>query len=131
MSSTLLHFGMGARTCIGKNISLLEVYKLVPTLLRRFEVRYALSLSLFFSLIQLRNVAKQRVQSQYEGGKTDMSIGKTTTPRKGMDASQCMVCTTVGFQHYFQAEGDGTTRKENVTEDNKRKHYHHIIKYAF
>lgn len=34
-----LHFGMGARTCIGKNISLLEVYKLVPTVLRRFEVR--------------------------------------------------------------------------------------------
>ncbi|KAH8590612.1 cytochrome P450 oxidoreductase [Bisporella sp. PMI_857] len=39
MSSTLLHFGMGSRTCIGKNISLLEIYKLVPTVLRRFEVR--------------------------------------------------------------------------------------------
>lgn len=38
MGATLLHFGMGARTCIGKNISLLEVYKLVPTFLRRFEV---------------------------------------------------------------------------------------------
>lgn len=34
----LMQFGMGSRTCIGKNISLLEIYKLVPSLLRRFEV---------------------------------------------------------------------------------------------
>ncbi|RDL36969.1 Cytochrome P450 [Venustampulla echinocandica] len=39
MGACLLHFGMGSRTCIGKNISLLEVYKLVPTFLRRFEVQ--------------------------------------------------------------------------------------------
>lgn len=39
MEGTMFHFGMGARTCIGKNISLLEVYKLVPSFLRRFEVR--------------------------------------------------------------------------------------------
>ncbi|KAL8995750.1 MAG: hypothetical protein Q9169_004578 [Polycauliona sp. 2 TL-2023] len=38
MDGTMFHFGMGARTCIGKNISLLEIYKLVPTLLRRFDV---------------------------------------------------------------------------------------------
>lgn len=38
MAGTMLHFGMGSRTCIGKNISLLEIYKLVPTFLRRFEV---------------------------------------------------------------------------------------------
>ncbi|KAL8676102.1 MAG: hypothetical protein Q9186_007345 [Xanthomendoza sp. 1 TL-2023] len=38
MDGTMLHFGMGARTCIGKNISLLEMYKLVPTFLRRFDV---------------------------------------------------------------------------------------------
>ena len=38
MRGTMLQFGMGARTCIGKNISLLEIYKLVPTVLRRFEV---------------------------------------------------------------------------------------------
>jgi cytochrome P450 len=39
MNGTMFQFGMGARTCIGKNISLLEIYKLVPSVLRRFEVR--------------------------------------------------------------------------------------------
>lgn len=38
MRGTMFQFGAGARTCIGKNISLLEVYKLVPSFLRRFEV---------------------------------------------------------------------------------------------
>lgn len=38
MKATLFQFGAGARTCIGKNISLLEIYKLVPTFLRNFEV---------------------------------------------------------------------------------------------
>lgn len=37
-NGTMLQFGMGSRTCIGKNISLLEIYKLVPSMLRRFEV---------------------------------------------------------------------------------------------
>ena len=39
MEGTMFQFGMGARTCIGKHISLLELYKLVPSFLRRFEVR--------------------------------------------------------------------------------------------
>ncbi|KAG9191208.1 hypothetical protein G6011_09296 [Alternaria panax] len=38
MKGTMLQFGAGARTCIGKNISLLEIYKLVPSFLRRFEI---------------------------------------------------------------------------------------------
>ena len=38
MDGTLFQFGAGSRTCIGKNISLLEIYKLVPSFLRRFEV---------------------------------------------------------------------------------------------
>jgi cytochrome P450 len=44
MDGMMIQFGMGPRTCIGKNISLLEIYKLVPSFLRRFEV----SFSLFF-----------------------------------------------------------------------------------
>lgn len=43
MNSTMFHFGMGSRTCIGKNISLLEIYKLVPSVLRRFEVSSSFS----------------------------------------------------------------------------------------
>ncbi|RFU27304.1 hypothetical protein B7463_g9016, partial [Scytalidium lignicola] len=39
MNGNMLQFGMGSRTCIGKNISLMEIYKLVPSVLRRFEVR--------------------------------------------------------------------------------------------
>ena len=38
MEGCLIQFGLGARTCIGKNISLLEIYKAVPSFLRRFEV---------------------------------------------------------------------------------------------
>lgn len=39
MKNSLFSFGAGSRTCIGKNISLLEMFKLVPALLRTFEVR--------------------------------------------------------------------------------------------
>jgi cytochrome P450 len=46
MNACMFHFGMGSRTCIGKNISLLEVYKLVPTVLRRFEVCVTLPLGI-------------------------------------------------------------------------------------
>lgn len=38
MQRTLFQFGGGAHTYIGKNISLLEIYKLVPSVLRAFEV---------------------------------------------------------------------------------------------
>ena len=34
-------FGAGTRTCVGKNISLLEMSKLVPQLLRRFNFELA------------------------------------------------------------------------------------------
>lgn len=40
MNNALFTFGMGSRTCIGKNISFLEIFKLVPTLLEKFEVSY-------------------------------------------------------------------------------------------
>lgn len=47
MDGTMLQFGMGARTCIGKNISLLEMYKLVPSFLRRFEVCHDMCTKIF------------------------------------------------------------------------------------
>ena len=34
-------FGSGARTCIGKNISLLEMSKVIPQLYRRFDFEFA------------------------------------------------------------------------------------------
>lgn len=54
MNATMFQFGAGPRTCIGKNISLMEIYKLVPSFLRRFEVRRLFLISnssrqLFFS----------------------------------------------------------------------------------
>lgn len=38
MRNCLLSFGSGVRTCAGKNVSLLEIYKLVPAVLRTYEV---------------------------------------------------------------------------------------------
>lgn len=38
MDSALFTFGAGSRTCIGKNISLLEMYKFVPAVLMAFQV---------------------------------------------------------------------------------------------
>lgn len=37
LDRNFLTFGMGSRTCIGKNISLMEIQKTVPELIRRFE----------------------------------------------------------------------------------------------
>ncbi|OCT45484.1 Pisatin demethylase [Cladophialophora carrionii] len=41
MDRNWLAFGAGARTCLGKNISLMEMSKLVPQLLRRYHVKLA------------------------------------------------------------------------------------------
>lgn len=41
MERNFLAFGAGARSCLGKNISLLEMSKLVPQVLRRFEFELA------------------------------------------------------------------------------------------
>ncbi|KAL1633443.1 hypothetical protein SLS58_011074 [Diplodia intermedia] len=43
MERNLLTFGAGARTCIGKNISIMEMGKLVPQVLRQFELEWASS----------------------------------------------------------------------------------------
>ncbi|KAF2031006.1 pisatin demethylase [Setomelanomma holmii] len=41
MKNSLFTFGAGARTCIGKNVSYLEMYKLVPAVLREFDIKLA------------------------------------------------------------------------------------------
>ncbi|OQE14085.1 hypothetical protein PENSTE_c039G08490 [Penicillium steckii] len=39
MEQGFFNFGSGARTCLGKNVSLMEMYKIVPQLLREFEIQ--------------------------------------------------------------------------------------------
>lgn len=39
MNNAMFQFGGGSRTCLGKHIALLEIYKLIPSFLRRFEVK--------------------------------------------------------------------------------------------
>jgi len=41
MEQSFFAFGAGSRTCIGKNISLMEMTKIVPQLLREFEMTLA------------------------------------------------------------------------------------------
>lgn len=38
MERYYMPFGAGTRTCIGKNISLLEMSKLIPELVRRYDI---------------------------------------------------------------------------------------------
>jgi cytochrome P450 len=42
MKRYMFSFGMGSHTCIGKNVSYLEMYKVVPAILRRFTVSESL-----------------------------------------------------------------------------------------
>ena len=39
MEQSILTFGAGSRACIGKNISFIEMFKVIPQLLREFEIR--------------------------------------------------------------------------------------------
>ncbi|KAB8343000.1 hypothetical protein FH972_022594 [Carpinus fangiana] len=41
MENALLHFGAGHRACLGRNISYLEMYKLIPTLLKFYNIEFA------------------------------------------------------------------------------------------
>lgn len=90
MKATMFQFGAGPRTCIGKNISLLEVYKLVPAFLMRFEVsatcydnseKSIVSVLSVFSIV-VANVGTTRSPSciQKSHGKRTVrgSYGKTT-----------------------------------------------------
>jgi cytochrome P450 len=48
MRQSMFQFGAGSRTCIGRNISLMETYKMIPTFLRKFEV--GIPVNLWFKL---------------------------------------------------------------------------------
>ncbi|KAF9693475.1 hypothetical protein EKO04_008401 [Ascochyta lentis] len=41
MKNSMFAFGAGSRTCIGKNVSYLEMYKLIPAVLRSFDIELA------------------------------------------------------------------------------------------
>jgi cytochrome P450 len=41
METSFISFGAGSRTCVGKNISLMEMQKVVPQLLRRYSIELA------------------------------------------------------------------------------------------
>lgn len=70
MNAATLYFGAGSRTCLGKHIALLEVYKLVPSLLKRFDVRLTL-------LLRLKNVANGTIGRAYD--------------KRRMELAECMV----------------------------------------
>lgn len=40
MEQSLIPFGLGSRTCIGKNVSLLEINKIMPVLVRDFDFHF-------------------------------------------------------------------------------------------
>ncbi|KAL8949399.1 MAG: hypothetical protein Q9222_004482, partial [Ikaeria aurantiellina] len=41
MEKAMIQFGAGSRTCIGKNISLSQIYKLIPQIMSSFRIRLA------------------------------------------------------------------------------------------
>ncbi|KAI1078086.1 cytochrome P450 [Whalleya microplaca] len=65
MNGMMFQFGMGSRTCIGKNISLLEIYKVVPSLLRRFEISFK-DPSQEWKLVNAWFVKQQNFQAMFE-----------------------------------------------------------------
>ncbi|KAI0127016.1 cytochrome P450 [Xylariales sp. AK1849] len=40
MEQCMVHFGLGSRTCIGRNVSLLEINKVLPVLVRDFDFAF-------------------------------------------------------------------------------------------
>lgn len=101
MTGTMLQFGMGSRTCIGKNISLLEIYKLVPSLLRRFDVStHPPPLPSSFSSIchESRLLTGLPFTARLSG------------PGQGLEDHKLLVCQAVRLLDNVLAEGHTPTR---------------------
>ncbi|EPS38807.1 hypothetical protein H072_7405 [Dactylellina haptotyla CBS 200.50] len=62
MERSYLVFGSGKRTCIGKNISLLEIYKIIPWLVMRYE----------FELV--RPEAELKIRNSWFVGQTGLEV---------------------------------------------------------
>lgn len=79
MTGTMCQFGLGSRTCIGKNISLLEIYKLVPSFLRRFDVSGLCPFSPWFSSMRLSSILTLGVSFHRWISKTRPRTGRLST----------------------------------------------------
>lgn len=109
MGGSMLHFGMGARTCIGKNISLLEIYKLVPSVLRRFEVCVFLVFSHSVQVIRecIFEIKRPVVDNSFTGST------RGSVPR--LDYIQCVVCSTTGLPNDLFTSDSLAANCENIT----------------
>ncbi|EXJ84620.1 hypothetical protein A1O3_05290 [Capronia epimyces CBS 606.96] len=79
----MLHFGAGTRTCIGKNISLAELHKLVPSVLREFQLdlrekgQVWRTRNLWFNKqegVQVRVTARQFAKAKGDRAEPDVEI---------------------------------------------------------
>ena len=60
MNRTMFQFASGNHICLGRNISLMEIYKLVPSLMRTFRVGYLSSLILSQFTCTLSDIGMSR-----------------------------------------------------------------------
>lgn len=100
MNGTMFQFGAGSRTCIGKNISLMELYKLVPSFLRRFDVSSTL-------VAATSRVAPLVGEIGIDESWFTGQIGKSGWR---METAQRMVCSTIGFRG--QVHGESMSKDE-------------------
>lgn len=117
MERLFMAFGSGKRTCIGKNISLLEVYKLVPLLLMRFKVgsfpfsvgsdgsdgsgRFLLRFVLRFVLRFFQNHA---LRFMMRGADEDCLLVDVGGSQEEADHLEYLFCASKGPGHVYRVE---------------------------
>lgn len=90
MNGAVFTFGAGSRTCIGKNISLLEIYKLMPTLFYLYKVSFTLPST------QYQAFLAQRVPDRTETAWCRLEIEKLVV--RSPDEHGCQtIQTTIGL----------------------------------